>query len=59
MTKGLKPCPMCGNTTIEWTGYPDSRLQCAQCRLGYRAVDYGNDLGLTEACWNRRIGDEP
>lgn len=49
----LKPCPMCG-TKVEYKGFPNLRLQCSQCRLGYLVADYGGDLGTVEACWNQR-----
>lgn len=52
--QGLKSCPMCGNKAEYKTVVGVLYLRCSQCLLGYNTRDYGNDLGLTEACWDTR-----
>lgn len=57
MSNKLKSCPFCGTEPVyETDGGYEATIRCPQCRQAQvKASWYGGDLGLTEACWNKRI----
>lgn len=66
MSDFLKNCPFCDAKpiyeTVPYEGnshvFNDAVIRCPQCKQSIvKASWYGGDLGLTEACWNKRHQD--
>jgi len=51
----LKPCPFCGTQPEYTTEGQTAWIKCPQCHQSKICSNwYDGDLGLMEACWNKR-----